>query len=168
MDQSLDKKPVLKDQIISFLKNNKFKIYLLIGIIFIFFILMIVFNEKSKRKNILISEKYIEAGLLLSNDKINEAKNIYENVILSNNKFYSLLSLNTILEKNLIEDNKKILEYFTQLEKKNYSRDLKDLILFKKALYLMRNNNSESAKKILENLIKEDSNLKLSAQEIIK
>ena len=129
---------------------------------------MIVFNEKSKRKNILISEKYIEAGLLLSNDKINEAKNIYENVILSNNKFYSLLSLNTILEKNLIEDNKKILEYFTQLEKKNYSRDLKDLILFKKALYLMRNNNSESAKKILENLIKEDSNLKLSAQEIIK
>ena len=168
MDQSLDNKPVLKDQIISFLKNNKFKIYLLIGIIFIFFILMIVFNEKSKRKNILISEKYIEAGLLLSNDKINEAKNLYENVILSNNKFYSLLSLNTILEKNLIEDNKKILEYFTQLEKKNYSRDLKDLILFKKALYLMRNNNSESAKKILENLIKEDSNLKLSAQEIIK
>ena len=129
---------------------------------------MIVLNEKSKRKNILISEKYIEAGLLLSNDKINEAKNIYENVILSNNKFYSLLSLNTILEKNLIEDNKKILEYFDQLEKKNYSRDLKDLILFKKALYLMRNNNSESAKKILENLIKEDSNLKLSAQEIIK
>ena len=129
---------------------------------------MIVLNEKSKRKNILISEKYIEAGLLLSNDKINEAKNLYENVILSNNKFYSLLSLNTILEKNLIEDNKKILEYFTQLEKKNYSRDLKDLILFKKALYLMRNNNSESAKKILENLIKEDSNLKLSAQEIIK
>ena len=129
---------------------------------------MIVLNEKSKRKNILISEKYIEAGLLLSNDKINEAKNLYENVILSNNKFYSLLSLNTILEKNLIEDNKKILEYFDQLEKKNYSRDLKDLILFKKALYLMRNNNSESAKKILENLIKEDSNLKLSAQEIIK
>ncbi len=168
MDQSLDKKPVLKDQIISFLKNNKFKIYLLIGIIFIFFIIMIVLNEKSKRKNILISEKYIEAGLLLSNDKINEAKNLYENVILSNNKFYSLLSLNTILEKNLIEDNKKILEYFDQLEKKNYSRDLKDLILFKKALYLMRNNNSESAKKILENLIKEDSNLKLSAQEIIK
>ena len=78
------------------------------------------------------------------------------------------MSLNTILEKNLIEDNEKILEYFAQLEKKNFSEDLKDLILFKKALYLIKIKDSESGKKILENLIKKESNLKLSAQEIIK
>ena len=45
----------------------------------------------------------------------------YENIILSNNEFYSLLALNTILEKKLIKDDQKILNYFSQLEKKSSS-----------------------------------------------
>ena len=168
MEQTIDKKPVLKDLILSFFKNNKLKIYFLASIIIILIIIFFVFTENKKDKNILISENYVKASLLISNGQKEEAKKYYENIILSNNKFYSLLSLNTILEKNLIEDNEKILEYFAQLEKKNFSEDLKDLILFKKALYLIKIKDSESGKKILENLIKKESNLKLSAQEIIK
>ena len=168
MEQTIDKKPVLKDLILSFFKNNKLKIYFLASIIIILIIIFFVFTENKKDKNILISENYVKASLLISNGQKEEAKKYYENIILSNNKFYSLLSLNTILEKNLIEDNEKILEYFAQLEKKNFSEDLKDLILFKKALYLIKIKDPESGKKILENLIKNDSTLKLPAQEIIK
>ncbi len=168
MEQTIDKKPVLKDLILSFFKNNKLKIYFLTSIIIILIIIFFVFTENKKDKNILISENYIKASLLISNGQKEEAKKYYENIILSDNKFYSLLSLNTILEKNLIEDNEKILEYFAQLEKKNFSEDLEDLILFKKALYLIKIKDSEKGKKILENLIKKESTLKLSAQEIIK
>ena len=48
----------------------------------------------------------------MSKNQNKEAKKYYENIILSKNKFYSLLALNTILEKNLIEDKKKNFNYF--------------------------------------------------------
>ncbi len=168
MEQTIDKKPVLKDLLISFIKNNKLKIYFLVSIIVIFIIVFFVLNENKKNKNILISENYVKAGLLISNGQKEEAKKYYENIILGKNKFYSLLSLNTILEKNLIDDENKILEYFAHLEKKNFPEDFEDLILFKKALYLIKINDSENGKKILEDLVKKNSNLKASAQEIIK
>ena len=63
-------------------------------------------NEK-KKKNILLSEKFIKAGLLLNNKKSEEAKNIMRKLVLSGNKFYSILALNIIIEKNLIEDQAK-------------------------------------------------------------
>ena len=168
MEQTIDKKPVLKDSILFFLKNNKLKIFILASVVFTLILIFLVLSENKKNENIFISENYVKAGLLISNGQKDEAKKYYENIILSDNKFYSLLSLNTVLEKNLIEDSEKILEYFAQLEKKNFSEDLKDLILFKKALYLIKIKDPESGKKILENLIKKESNLKLSAQEIIK
>ena len=168
MEQIIDKKPDLKDSILFFLKKNKLKIYILASIIFTLILIFLVLSENKKNENIFISENYVKAGLLVSSGQKDEAKKFYENIIMSDNKFYSLLSLNTVLEKNLIEDSEKILEYFAQLEKKNFSEDLKDLILFKKALYLIKIKDPESGKKILENLIKNDSTLKLPAQEIIK
>ena len=51
----------------------------------------------------MISEKYIQAGLYLASKDEKKSKDLYEEVILSNNKFYSILALNTILE-NLLED----------------------------------------------------------------
>ena len=51
----------------------------------------------------MISEKYVKAGILLSNNKNEKAlKNYYEEIILSKNKFYSILALNTIIEKNYL------------------------------------------------------------------
>ena len=116
----------------------------------------------------MISEKYVKAGILLSKKENKKAKTIYEEIILSNNKFYSLLALNTIIEKKLIIDQKKILKYFLELENQNFSPDLKDLILFKKALYLLSIKDNEIANSILENLIKNKSKLTTSAQEIIR
>ena len=76
---------------------------------------MIIKNIGDK-KNQFISEKYIQAGLFLNLNKNNESKEILEEIILSKNKFYSVLSLNVILEKNLENDKQKILEYFEIVE----------------------------------------------------
>ena len=125
-------------------------------------------HERKESENIFLSEKYIKAGLLLSNNENFEAKNKYVEIILSKNKFYSLLALNTILEKNLVKEKEKMLEYFLILEKINYSKELYNLILFKKALYLFKEQDYDTGKKILNNLINEDSNLKSIAQQLIK
>ena len=55
-----------------------------------------------KKKNILQAESYIKGGIYLSNGKEKQAVEIYEEIIKSENKFYSILALNSILEKNLL------------------------------------------------------------------
>lgn len=168
MDQDLDKKIDFKIKLISIFKKHKIKFISLTTIILITLVTFFVFIEKKKRKNVLLAEKYIKAGILLSNEKISEAKNSYEEIIFENNEFYSLLALNQVLEKKLINNKSKILEYFLELEKKTTSSNLADLILFKKALYLMKNDEIESGTTILNNLINKKSNLKSAAEEIIK
>ena len=128
-------------------------------------------DEKNKnigdRKNQLISEKYIQAGIFLTLDKNNVSKEILEEIILSKNKFYSVLSLNVILEKNLETDKQKILEYFEIVEDLNLHMDQKDLVLLKKSLYLIDNKDVKKGKRLLKSLADSDSNYKKLAQEIL-
>ena len=86
---------------------------------------------------------------------------------MSNNKFYSILAFSTLLEKNLIKDDKKILKYFEKLENLRLSKDQKDLLIFKKSLYLLKNSKEDEAKKLLKKIIESNSNFKTLAEEII-
>ena len=77
------------------------------------------------------------------------------------------MALNKIIEKSL-NDQVKILEYFNILEKSNFPDDQKDLISFKKALYLIKELKVQEGKKILQELINKDSNLKIIAKELVE
>ena len=167
MGENLDKSQEFFEKIKLFLNKNKFKIILLILIILLIFSFTFFLNINTKKNNMLISEKYIKAGLLLSKNQNENAKNLYEEIVLSENKFYSLLALNTLIEKDLIKDEDIIIKNFIKLEKLNFSKDLKDLILIKKALYLIKIKEDKSAKNILNKLIKDGSNLKSLAQDLI-
>ena len=168
MDQNLNKEIELKDRLLQIFKNNKLKIFFtLIILIFSLFAYFLV-EINSNKKNKLISEKYVRAGLYLaSGDEIN-SKKILEEIILSKNNFYSILAFNQILEKNLVKDKNKINEYFTILDGIKFNDENKDLITLKKALYLIKNNESETGYKLLKKLKKKDSYLKPFIEEIIK
>ena len=125
---------------------------------------MNIFKEK---KNNLISEKYIQAGLYLASGKTIESKNLYKDIILSENNFYSVLALNTIIEKDLEKDKNIIIEYFDKLENLNLSKSQKDLVEFKKALFLIENLNFEEGKKLIEKIAESESNFKDLAKEIL-
>ena len=120
------------------------------------------------KKNILISERYIEAGLYLASNNQENAKKIYEEIILSKNTFYSVLALNTIIEKDLIKNKERILEYFNVIEKSVSSKDQKDLIILKKAIYLIKELETKEGNNLLNNLISNNSILKPIAEELIK
>ncbi len=167
MDQSLDKKIEAKEKVLNFLKKNKFKLFILFSILIVFLASFFWIKYLNKKENILTSENYIKGGILLADNQNDEAKKYFENIVETGDNFYSLLALNIILEKNLVTDQKKILQYFERLENKKFSIELADLILFKKALYLLKINDKESGIEILSNLIKKDSKLKILAQEII-
>ena len=167
MEQNANNNTELKDKLISFYNTYKLKIFL-ITVVFIIIIISILFLKiNSEKNNSLLGEKYIKAGLYLSENKKNQSKNLYEEIILSKNKFYSVLALNSILENDLETDKNKILEYFILIEKINISENRGDLLSFKKALYLIKIGNIKEGNDLLKNLINKKSELKALAQEII-
>ena len=167
MDQNSENNISLKNKFISFYKYNKYILYLGIGILIIILVSIIFFNNYKEKKNLLISEKYIQAGLYLESKNVNKAKNLYEEIILSENKFYSILALNTILEKDLNTNSSQILEYFEIVEKINNLKDQKDLIIFKKALYLIKIAKIQEGKVLLDKLIVSGSTFKILAEEVL-
>jgi hypothetical protein len=168
MDQNLERKQEFKNKIINFYNLNKVKVFFFILIFLIGVISTIFFKINSERKNILISDKYIQAGLYLSSNNDKKAKILFEEIIQSNNKFYSILAFNTILEKNLISDKKQILKYFSVLEKSVNTLDNKDLIAFKKALYSIKFFDNKTGEDLFKDLINKDSILKPLAQEVLE
>jgi len=167
MEQNLNKKIELKDKLVSLYKENKLKIYSLIGILLIIFVTIIFININNKKNNNLISEKYVQAGLYLTLDNKEKSKDLYKEIIFSKNKFYSTLSLYTMLEKNLETDNNKILDYFKIIEKLQKSKSQKDLLIFKKALYLIKISNIQEGNDLLTSLVTSNSELKNIAEEIL-
>ena len=167
MELNVDKKIEIKDKLNSFYLANKLKIYIIIFIVISSIISTNFFFIDKKKKNELIAEKYIEAGLLLSSKNKEKSKEFYEEIIFSKNNFYSILSLNTILEENLITDKNKILEYFLIVEKLTKSNDQLDLIFFKKALFLIKKQEITEGKAILEKLISQESKYKSLAEEVL-
>ena len=167
MDNKIENKFDWKEKFVSLYKKNKLALYLLSASLLITVFLFLFLKINNEKKKSLISEKYIVAGLFLADGNKEKSKELYEEIIFSKNKFYSILSLNTILEENLVLNNKKILEYFNLLEKLNLSKEQNDLIILKKALYLIKISNLEEGNILLKNLIDKDSKIKSLAEEIL-
>ena len=167
MENNLENKIELKDRLIFFYKKHKVKILLIILILLISLITTVIFKINFEKKNKLISEKYITAGLYIASDEIEKSKQIFEEIILSKNKFYSILALNSILEKNLVTDKKKMLSYFEIVENVIENEEQLELLMFKKALYLIKNSEIEEGNKLINTLIKKNSKYNSLFEELL-
>ena len=156
------------EKIANFIQKNK-------NIILINFILLILvlvgisyFNYYQNSKNEKISEKFVQAGIYLSLNKQEESKKIYKEVISSKNKFYSILALNNIIDNDLEQNNEEVLELFDIVENIKIENEQKNLIKLKKALYLIKISRDNDGKKLLDEIISDDSIWKEAASEISK
>ena len=167
MEQEIDKNFENKNKFFSILKENKIK---LISVLFIALALsssFIFYKMNDHKKNILISEKYIQAGLLLTANENEKSKKLLEDIILSKHKFYSVLALNTILEKNLEKDENKVLNYFEVVKNLSLRQEQRDLVILKKALFLIKISKIDEGKKLLKKLIEGKSKFKSLSEEIL-
>tara|TARA_B100001057_G_scaffold21046_2_gene19491 strand:- start:6877 stop:7386 length:510 start_codon:yes stop_codon:yes gene_type:complete len=168
MEHNPESKLEFKEKLKDFYYKNKGKIFFSILVLLIFLISVIFIKYNDERKKKFVSEKYIQAGLYLVSDKKENAKKLYEEIILNEDNFYSILALNIIIEKNLISDENKILEYFNLLEKSNLTSENIDLLNLKKSLYLINNSNIEMGENLLKSLKNKDTSLKPIIEEILK
>mgnify|MGYP001258365856 FL=1 len=167
MEPNTDNKPDTKNKLLVLYTRNKIKVNLLIFIVIAILIATTILKINNIKKDNIIAEKYVTAVLSLSSENKENSRLLYEEIILSKNKFYSILALNTMIEKNLTTDTKQILNYFETIEKTIKSQEQIDLLNFKKALYLMKNENFKAGNILLQKLIDENSKLKVLAEEII-
>ena len=82
MEESIENKLQIKNRLINFYNNNKVKILTLIFIVILSLCFLTFLNYNKEKKNILIAEKYVEAGLYLASNKKEDTDMSYNNGIL--------------------------------------------------------------------------------------
>ena len=168
MDQNTDKKVEFIDKFKLFIIAQKIKIILFLSILVLFLIIFSIMKINQERQNILMSEKFIKANVYLSSGNKEKSKEIYEEIIKSENKFYSILALNTILEKKLENNEEKIINYFEIIQDLSIPHEQKDLLILKKALYLLQISKTEEGKNLLKKLSSSNSYLKQISDQILE
>ena len=126
-----------KSKIKKFYESNKILIFSSILILIISFGSLSFYLESKESKKILLSENYIQAKFYLENGNKSEALNTLKKVIFANDSTYSTLSFFLILNQNLISDHKEIsILYDHLLENNKFEKELRNLLIYKKALFI--------------------------------
>ena len=85
-------------------------------------------------------------------------KSILEKIIFSNDSTYSTLSLFLYLNENLTTDQEKLVGLFNQvLENNKFEKEVKDLVIFKKALIHANFVNESKLLETVNPIIKEET-----------
>ena len=139
-----------------FYDSNKISFLSTVIIVFILAISITFYLELQKKKKNEIAENYIKAKILIRNGDNIKAETMLKYIVLEDDNVYSALSLFTILDENLTIDDEEISNLFDHLlENNKFEYEIKNLILYKKALfqsnYLNENKMLEVTKPLINN-----------------
>ena len=147
-----------KDKIKNFLITNKKKIILLTIIIIISFITLFVFQDFQKKRKIEISNQYNSLIIEYSGENKNETIDGLIKIIEKKDSTYSPLALYFIIDNSLIKEKEKINKLFDILiNKTKIDKEIKDLIIYKKATFNSNFSTENDLLKILNPLVNSES-----------
>ena len=156
------------EKIKNFFVNNKNS--LLISVIIIIGILIgyFAYVEHNENKKIEISNQYNSAVAEYSEENKERIKNILVDLVFKNDPTYSPLSLYFIIDNKLITEKSKINDLFNNLIKEiSLDDEIKNLIIYKKALYNADNSEENELLEILKPITNSDSIWKSQALYLI-
>jgi predicted negative regulator of RcsB-dependent stress response len=138
------------EKIKNFFINNKKKLIITVSIILVIIIGYLSFEKSKERTKIKLANQYNLALIDLNPDNKQKIIDEMVNVVKSNDSTYSPLALYHLLDNNLLENNDEINVLFNELiEKTNLENEIKNLIIYKKALF---NSNFVSENELLQML----------------
>jgi predicted negative regulator of RcsB-dependent stress response len=156
------------EKIRNFFVNNKKS--LLISVIFIIGILIgyFAYAEYKENKKIEISNQYNFAVSGYTKQNQEKTQNILVDLIYKNDPTYSPLSLYFIIDNKLITDKSKINTLFDNIiDKASLDREIKNLIIYKKALYNADSSEENELLEILKPITNSESIWKAQALYLI-
>ena len=124
------------EKIKNFFIKNKKKIVILISIIILLFFSYFIYEDLKKNNKIKLADKYNNTIMnFISGNKLNVEIDLV-NIIKKNDTTYSPLALYFLIDNNIINERKKITELFDiVITKTNLEKEIKNLIIYKKALF---------------------------------
>jgi len=145
-------------KIINFINKNKKKIIdgivILIFLIFSYFILV----EINNRNKIKIADEYNRLKINFNSGKEKDIENAMIEIVYSKDKTYSPLALYFLLDNNIINSKEKINRLFDIIINDiNLDKEIKNLIIYKKALFNSNHVSENDLLKILNPLINSDN-----------
>ena len=140
-----------------FIKNTK-KIIIIISTLVLILFGYFVFEEFEKKNKIKLADRYNFAKIeFISGDK-NKVKNELIDIVNEKDRTYSPLALYFLIDNNIISENKKINELFdTIINETSLEKEIKNLIIYKKALFNSDFESENNLIKILNPIINSDS-----------
>ena len=116
---------------------NKLLIFSTLFVLIIALISFSFYTVSREKKQILLADNYMVAKFYLQNNERDKGRKILKEIILANNSTYSTLSLFLILDEDLFDDQSEISNLFDHLLANNkFEQEVKNLIIFKKTLFL--------------------------------
>ena len=139
------------------IKNKKFLIYL-ISLAVIFAVIFFSFQEYKKMKKIEISDLYNSTIIGYSEEKKEKTIDNLINIINKKDPTYSPLSLYFIIDNNLVLDKKKMDSLFDKvIFDSSLEKEIKNLLIYKKALFYADDSDENSLLGLLNPLINSES-----------
>tara|TARA_Y100000992_G_scaffold301746_1_gene273468 strand:- start:1780 stop:2424 length:645 start_codon:yes stop_codon:yes gene_type:complete len=135
-DTAIINRNTRNEKIKNFFVNNKKTLIISLVLFIILLIGYFSFSEFQKKKKLKISDRYNFIVTEFSENNKENTKNELINLINLNDTTYSPLSLYFIIDNQLITEKSKINELFNKLIKDTpSSKEIKNLIIYKKALF---------------------------------
>jgi len=146
------------EKIKNFFNQNLKKILVFLSIILIFIITYFALLEFKKNKKIKIAEKYNELVSQHQNNKENNLKDNFIQIIFENDSTYSPLALYFLIDNQLVQNKDELNSLFDQvINKSKLDYEIKNLIIYKKALINSDTASESDLINILKPVINSDS-----------
>ena len=157
-DLSIINSNTRNEKIKNFFVNNKKKIVLAIIIIIILIVSVFSFDKYTKNKKKELSDNFNSIVIDYSDKKKEDTANSLVEIINMKDPTYSPLSLYFIIDNNLISDEAKVNSLFdTLIKETSLDSEIKNLIIYKKALFNADNAQESDLLNILNPLINSKS-----------
>jgi len=149
---------IRSEKIRNFFVNNKKKLIIAISLIILMIFGYIIYQEFNKNKKIRIANKYNSATInYISGDKTNIETELID-IINEKDKTYSTLALYFLIDNNIVSNNEKINELFDVIINDiSLEKEIKNLVIYKKALFNSDFESENTLIKILNPVINSDS-----------
>ncbi len=155
--------------LIDSLKKNKTLFSFIIGIFILICLSLFSYNEYKKKKIEEISDNFNKALILIQKNKNEEASKILEKIIKTKNNFYSVSALNLVVENKLFKNKNKVIKNFDfVINKSNIDKETRNLVLFKKILFLGKEIDEKTLLDNLNPIIQSNSVWKNTVSNYIK
>ena len=152
------------EKIRNFFVNNKKTLLTFVVIIIAILFGYFAYEEYKENKKLEISDQYNSAVTKYSEENKKRTENLLTDLVYKNDPTYSPLSLYFIIDNKLITDKSKINDLFDNIiDEVSLDKEIKNLIIYKKALYNADSSEENELLDILKPITNSDSIWKAQA-----